>query len=370
MQKQLYKKDLSGVRQYIEENFTRQLTLTQLANLTELSPSYFSAAFKQTYVHSPMELITQLRIQKAKQLLQKEELGLKYIAEAVGYNDEFYFSKVFKKITGVSPTLYSGQHKSNIGVLTGSIMGYLHPAGIIPFAAPLNAKWTPYYYNLWSHQIKHTVLLNREKNVCSPNELLHLQIDTLISPKDVPSEWVDQMENHFQMYWIDEQENCLLVLRELAIHLNKQEKVNEWITAYQTRLEEVRLSLGWRESRPKVLVIRIYQQHIFAYCNRGIEHLLFQDLGAVSSLAQSGIYNVELTVEELGKLEIDTIFTIICPDDTSRATWHYLQRDVRFKELSAAKQQQIFVIHSDPWFEYSPIALKRMLEDVAVMITP
>jgi len=370
MQKQFHKTDLSEVRQYIEENFTKQLSLAHLANLTGLSSSYFSAAFKQAYIQSPMEYVTQLRIQKAKQLLQKADVRLKLVAEAVGYNDEFYFSRVFKKVEGVSPTVYTSQQKSHIGVITGNMMGYLHAAGVVPFAAPLSAKWTPYYYNLWSQDIEHKITLTKNKNYCIPSELLHMPIDLLISPRDLPSELIKQMEDHFPIYWLDDKQNCLLALTELANRLNKQAEVEQWITQYKARLEDIRRALNWITNPPEILVIRIYQRQLFAYCNRGIQHLIFQDLGAKSSYDHPGLFNEEITFDELGKLKVDKLFTIICPDDESRATWHQLQRAASFKQLEAVKHQQICVIHSDPWFEYSPVALRRMLEEVAVMLLP
>lgn len=370
MQKPSPKTDLSEVRTYIEENYTKPLSLAHLANHTGLSASYFSSVFKQEYILSPMELVTQLRIQKAKQLLQQEDIRLKVIAEAVGYSDEFYFSRVFKKVEGISPTMYSSQQKSHIGVVTGNMMGYLHAAGVVPFAAPLSAKWTPYYYNLWSQEIEHKVALSTNKNYCSPSELLHLPIDLLVSPRDLPSELVERMEAHFPIYWLDDKQDCLLALSELAARLNKQEEAKQWITQYTVRLEEVRQRLDWTLKPPNVLVIRIYQQQIFAYCNTGIRHLLFQDLGAVSSYEHPGVYNTEISVDELSQLKVDKLFTIICPDDESRATWHHLQRNTGFRQLKAIKHQEIYVIHSDPWFEYSPVALRRMLEDVVVMMIP
>ncbi|MFF2885524.1 helix-turn-helix domain-containing protein [Paenibacillus sp. NPDC057967] len=370
MQKPMQRTDLSEVRLYIEENFTKQLTLDHLAGLTGLSPSYFSSAFKQQYIQSPMEFVTQLRIQKAKQLLQQEDARLKPIAEAVGYSDEFYFSRVFKKVEGISPTMYTSQQKSHIGVVTGNMMGYLHAAGIVPFAAPLSAKWTPYYYNLWPDQIEHKVSLTKNKNYCIPSELYHLQMDLLISPKDMPPELVTRMEDHFPVYWLDDRQDCFIALTELAARLNKREEANQWIAQYQARLSEIRQGLDWAAHPPKIMIIRIYQQRIFAYCNSGIQHLLFHDLGAVPSYEYAGLYNTEITFEQLAQLQVDKLFTIICPDDESRATWHYLQRDAGFKQLGAMKHQQIYVIHSDPWFEYSPVALRRMLEEVAVMMLP
>ena len=52
------------------------------------------------------DYIASLRIQRAKELLQNEVLSIQEIAEQVGYNDYFYFTKVFKKVQGISPSKY------------------------------------------------------------------------------------------------------------------------------------------------------------------------------------------------------------------------------------------------------------------------
>lgn len=369
MHNQSHKTDLNEVRQYIEDNYTKQLTLTQLAQVTCLSPSYLSSAFKQQYTQSPMEYVTQLRIHKAKQLMQQEDVRLKYIAEAVGYNDEFYFSRVFKKAEGVSPTTYMSLQKKHIGVVTGNMMGYLHAIGIKPYAAPLSAKWTPYYYNLWMEQMEHRLPLIDNERYCDLTKLLYLPFDLVISPKDLPADLVRTMKEHLPIYLLDDKRNCLSELTELADLLNKHKEAKQWMEQYTSRLEEIRKQLGWWNRPPQVLVIRIYKSQIFAYCNAGIHHLLFQDLGAVSSYKQDGLYNAILSSEELGAMKVDRLLTLIGADDQSRATWHHLQRKMEFKQLDAVQHQQSFVIHSDPWNEYSPIALQRMLEEVAVMMT-
>ena len=52
------------------------------------------------------DYIAQLRIQRAKELLEDETMSIQEIAEIVGYNDYFYFTKVFKKVQGISPSKY------------------------------------------------------------------------------------------------------------------------------------------------------------------------------------------------------------------------------------------------------------------------
>ena len=92
--------------QYIETNYYEKITLEQLAKAAYLSPSYLSRVFaKETGVSFNTYLNT-VRIQKSKALLLHDGLRLIDIAGAVGFEDQSYFTKVFKRIVGVTPNHY------------------------------------------------------------------------------------------------------------------------------------------------------------------------------------------------------------------------------------------------------------------------
>ena len=71
-----------------------------------LSPYYFSKLFKEETGENFIEYLTKLRIQKAKELLVDKEKSMKEICGQVGYSDPNYFSRIFKKSVGVTPTEY------------------------------------------------------------------------------------------------------------------------------------------------------------------------------------------------------------------------------------------------------------------------
>lgn len=71
-----------------------------------ISPTYMSKLFKQETGESPINYLIKIRMEKAKELLVKEELSVKEIANSVGYQDAYHFSKLFKKYTGNSPSDY------------------------------------------------------------------------------------------------------------------------------------------------------------------------------------------------------------------------------------------------------------------------
>ena len=90
----------------IREHYTENITLTGLAEKYSISVSYLSELLKAHLQLSFSEYISSKRIQKAKELLADDSLSIEQIAEQTGYNDYFYFTKVFKKNTGISPSKY------------------------------------------------------------------------------------------------------------------------------------------------------------------------------------------------------------------------------------------------------------------------
>jgi two-component system, response regulator YesN len=93
------------VESYINENYQSQLTIHDIAKMVNFHPGYLSKVFKNIVGASPMEYLTNLRIQKAKELMTTDpHLSLRDIAESVGYSNAFYFSRIFKVATGKSPS--------------------------------------------------------------------------------------------------------------------------------------------------------------------------------------------------------------------------------------------------------------------------
>ncbi len=96
---------IQQARDYIEQNYADpNLSLSQVAAEVNLSSSHFSAVFSQETGQTFKEHLTEVRLRRAKELLRTTSLRSTEIADVVGYNDPHYFSYVFHKHTGLSPT--------------------------------------------------------------------------------------------------------------------------------------------------------------------------------------------------------------------------------------------------------------------------
>jgi len=99
---------LASAISYIENHYTEDLNLRQLASIANVSVNHFLRLFKKTYNISPMGYLKRLRISKACEKLKNTYLSISEISSAVGIPDSNYFSRLFKDRTGKSPREYRG----------------------------------------------------------------------------------------------------------------------------------------------------------------------------------------------------------------------------------------------------------------------
>jgi len=84
-------------------NYMKKIALEDVAGSVYLSPAYFSRVFKQETGHNFSSYLNKIRIDESKKLLRNASVNISDVAGMVGYEDQSYYSKVFKKIVGVSP---------------------------------------------------------------------------------------------------------------------------------------------------------------------------------------------------------------------------------------------------------------------------
>lgn len=99
------------VQEYMRRHYNRGITLQQAARYVHLSPAYLSRLFKQKTGQSFIEYLTELRLEGAKELLLSSDSTIDQIASQVGFKNNSYFTAVFKKREGITPSEFRSRRK-------------------------------------------------------------------------------------------------------------------------------------------------------------------------------------------------------------------------------------------------------------------
>lgn len=92
--------------EYIQNNYSNHITVSEVCKYVSLSRSYLNALFKKCLNISPQQFLIEFRMNKASELLKSTDLPINNISYSCGYTDPLAFSKSFKKILGISPSHY------------------------------------------------------------------------------------------------------------------------------------------------------------------------------------------------------------------------------------------------------------------------
>jgi two-component system response regulator YesN len=105
----MYSYSVKKCLSFIQQNYAKNISLSDAAKNTELSHNYLSFIFKQETGINFNTYLSQFRVEQAKKLLASSNLRIYQVAEEVGFSNPYYFSKVFKEFTGLSCKQYRDQ---------------------------------------------------------------------------------------------------------------------------------------------------------------------------------------------------------------------------------------------------------------------
>ncbi len=97
---------VKATREYLENHYADDISLEDMAEQVNISPQYFSKLIKKTTGFNFIDWLSMLRVKKAKELLTNSNLNVKEVCFMVGYKDPNYFSRIFKKRIGITPSEY------------------------------------------------------------------------------------------------------------------------------------------------------------------------------------------------------------------------------------------------------------------------
>ncbi|MBQ8586533.1 MAG: helix-turn-helix transcriptional regulator [Oscillospiraceae bacterium] len=105
--------EMEYARRYFNEHYNEPISIQDYAESRNMSVCYFQRNFKQIVNHTPMQYLLTIRVNNAASLLETTDYSMAEIAAIVGYEDPLYFSRLFRKLKGVSPSEYRKLLKHN-----------------------------------------------------------------------------------------------------------------------------------------------------------------------------------------------------------------------------------------------------------------
>lgn len=367
---------LERVKAWMAEHYREDLSIERLAGIAELSPNYFADLFKKTYGISALDMLLEIRMAKAKQLMLRSDRKLRDIAHEVGYEDEFYFSRKFKKLYQLSPSHYLKQRIRRVAAYgcTSSI-GYLTPLHVVPHAAPLHPKWSGHYYHQLSADIPYHLDAYRNTSVSNGNYslLAEAKPELIICTPDIKTS-VKQRLDHIASTLVLPEEASLSWkkgLREVAAALGEQAEAERWIAAYERKTPMLHKQVSEALGRQSVLIVRMFGDAMYSYTNQGIEDVLYDELGVTRPQAYPTAASLggQLTPEQLDETGADHILLLICQESETLAYWHRLRQSAEWQMLQSVREGRLRLIPSNPWREYSPAGVERLREEIVSMFT-
>ena len=360
---------IQRTKEYIDEHSNENLTVELLAAMAGLSPKYYVDLFKRRYGMSTTDYISGLRINRAKQFMASTDLRLRDIAHQVGYQDEFYFSRKFKKIVGVSPSVYMNSRRRKIAAYHIGVTGHLLALNMTPYAAPLHPKWTAYYYRMYGkdipvHLSAYRLDVEWESKI---QALQEHQPDLIISYDHLRPEERKRLEEIAPVQYIAASENSWrLQLQTLAGQIGGEQDAEAWLASYDLKVQQAKVLVKQELGTDTAVVVRLLKQQFTRYSSPSMAEVFYGDLGVrpAYSSPQGAVYNEPISLEQLSAMKVDCIFLMVCQESETLSVWEDVQKTSLWQNIKAVQNNRLYIITADPWLENSPVSNERMVNDM------
>ncbi|MEK8126718.1 AraC family transcriptional regulator [Paenibacillus filicis] len=357
---------LDMIRAYLDANFEENISIESLAERIGVSSRHFRRSFKERYGVSATDYVTELRMSRAKRLMEASVQPIGEIARHVGYHDESHFRRMFKQQMGFSPSIYLKNRQLKVAACSFPNIGQLLPLNVIPFAAPIDHDWTDYYRRKFHTDVQFPLRHNNEINrkmlqAARPDRII--AIDAYGSAEF--QQGLGEIAPVLVIPWRTRnwREHLLLT----ASFLDKTEEAVNWLAAYDEKVDRVCELMG-RISRWEEMDILLIDRHDcyrfsgstdpVSWSRRRLPFAPARHNAAIDPAF------VKLTTMESDFSDAGRIMVMLSEDRQSRLTWSALQQSPSWKKRKAVRHSRIHTVLAGPWFEYTAYNHGAILDQV------
>lgn len=348
---------------YMQEHYKQAITVDQLAEVAGIARARYTQIFKELTGRIPLEHLNELRIERAQQQLLLTNDRMHDIALSVGYSNEYYFNRRFKRAVGVTPGQYRSFHQEGLKVFAPFLEDYLLALDITPVAQYSHAQWGKQDY-LALHDVPVVDISTGDWQELSK------YMPELILLEDGFQRWhlekCSQIAPLFKLPF--HQEDWRATLHSIAALFGRTDRVQTVIGNYEHQARRAKHTLNRSVQGQTVACLRVSSYGVTLY---GCEQLgytgnvLHYDLGlqshpVVGQLTR-GQKRVSLTRDELAALTADHLFITFDPEE---GDGREILDTQLWRSLPAVRNSHVYEVDFMAWMNYGVLSHQRKIEDV------
>ncbi|WP_229106278.1 helix-turn-helix domain-containing protein [Paenibacillus sp. 1001270B_150601_E10] len=353
---------------YVKHHYSEQLTVDMLADMFDVSRWQYSRTFKELTGQNPLQFMNHVRIDRSKKLLLASHDRLSDIAESVGFQNEYYFSRRFKQEVGISPGQYRRNHRGNLRIFAPFLEDFLLALGITPIMQCYHDQWGKQDYLGLEHVPVYDL---GSKDV---DQLSVYKPDFIVLDGGSDRWFSSKSLNEFAPTYIIKHygEDWRLTLRTLADLLGQMDMVNDVIAEYQQKVCVAKERLKPKTKGKTVSFLRISALGMSLYSSS--EHgytgpILHKDLGLkadpIACQLAGNQRKVPFRLDQLSLLQADHLFVTF---DKRHSIREGEEREVletsQWRSLDAVRNQNVHEVDFFTWMNYGVLSHCQKIEDV------
>ncbi|MGQ8872938.1 helix-turn-helix domain-containing protein [Paenibacillus sp. TSA_86.1] len=355
---------LAGTLQYIDEYYTDEITVHKLANMAGVRPKLYTTMFKQRTGHKPLDYINRVRIQHAKDWLRKTDEPLRDIAGRVGFKDEYYFSRRFRQITGLSPRQYdrSIQQQTLVKDWSG------HEVRI-----PANPERVIYYGDTAGdlRVLGIRLIENEGHDALTP-------IDVEKTARLNPDLIIMDGEDELQYEQLSRIAPTLAYNSHAPLHerltragnwFGRQKQAKRWLSSYEERTLQMWETIGKMIHLGETASVLTYHRgsRLFVMGNIGLAPLLYHPFGfrpvhKVQEALAAGRAYKEISADAVQEYAGDHLFLMLPQEPVARRATEKLMQSPEWRTLTAVEQGRVYPLEELVWNSGDAQTCDQLLE--------
>ena len=360
---------------YLTRHYRQDVKMEKLAEMADMQSSYFSQRFKQKMNKTPIEFLTELRMNKAKQLLLASDgRSIREVARETGYRDEYYFSRRFKEQVGCAPSFYvKRQSTPGIVCLSYPYNYHLKTLGITPLAVQ-----PP---NPFSEETATLILPYHEAEAwdVSRKNFLRQKPDILLCKDNVSQKAWEHLGDIGPIVTVPWKNNDVVGhLTQIARIVNRMDRARAWVDHHELKAREGRKEVKRKIGEGTVALCSMTEQGIRIYGARNIGHVFYRSLQLAppprikAELDKhppgTGFTWLSITEDELSDYEADFIFFVIKNRTEIHDISTRLKNNPLWTKYPAVRNRRYNFLLRDKWIIYAPGALdEQFAEAVGIL---